>query len=174
MDVISVVIIPSWNRLHPPILSCDNAMCLNLGGSSIIASSIVIVPHRRTYFTILSVKSGSVPAFSSHRSSAVVPSWNASTRPASGHRRTCVAVSMWIVQQRHLSHSPSQCGLDGSHCGLNERIVGEAIDCKSIVGETIIGGTIDGELIISVSGVIVGVAIVREAIMGGDGAVLAG
>ena len=81
---------------------------------------------------------------------------------------------MWIVQQRHLSHSPSQCGLDGSHCGLNERIVGEAIDCKSIVGETIIGGTIDGELIISVSGVIVGVAIIREAIMGGDGAVLAG
>jgi hypothetical protein len=83
-------------------------------------------------------------------------------------------VSTWIVQQGHLSHSPSQCGLDGSHCRLDERIVGEAIDCKSIVGETIIGGTIDGESIISVSGVIVGVAIVREAIMGGDGAVLAG
>ncbi len=78
------------------------------------------------------------------------------------------------MQQGHLSHRPSQCGLNGSHCGLDERIFGEAIDCESIVGETIIGGTIDGESIISVSGVIVGVAIVREAIMGGDDAVLAG
>jgi hypothetical protein len=40
-----------------------------------------------------------------------------------------------------------------------------------IVGETIIGGAIDGKL--SVSGVIVGGAIVREAIVGGDGTVLA-
>ncbi len=96
MDVISVDIIPSRNRLHP-ILSCDNAMCLNLGGASIIASSIVIAPRRWTYFTILSVRSGSVSAASSHCSSAVVPSWNASTRPASGHScPECLAAAQEI------------------------------------------------------------------------------
>ena len=83
MCVISVDIIPSRNHLHP-IVSCDNAMCLNLGGASIIASSIVTVPRRRTYSTILSVKSESVSASSNHRSSAVVQSWNASIRPTSG------------------------------------------------------------------------------------------
>ena len=108
MDVISINIIPSRNRLQP-ILSCDNAMCLNLIGASIVASSIVTIPPRRTYSTILSVKSGSVSASSSYRSSAVMQSWNASTQPTSGHSRTCSAVSMWIVQQGHLSHRPSRC-----------------------------------------------------------------
>ena len=106
--MISVDIIPSRNHLHP-ILSYDNAMCLNLTGASIGASSIVTVPRCRTYSTILFVKSGSVSASSSHRSSAVMQSWNASTRPTSGHRRTCSAVSTWIVQQGHLSHCPSRC-----------------------------------------------------------------
>ena len=36
MNVISVDIIPSRNHLHS-ILSCDNAMCLNLGRASVIA-----------------------------------------------------------------------------------------------------------------------------------------
>ena len=83
MFVISVNIIPSRNHLHP-IVSCDNAMCLNLGGASLIASSIVTVPQCQTYSIILSVKSWSVSASSSHRSSADVTSWNASTWSTSG------------------------------------------------------------------------------------------
>ncbi len=84
-------------------------MSLNLGGALRIASSIVIVPRCQMYSTILSVKSGLVSALSSHHSSAVVQSWNASTRPTSGHRRMCSAFSTWIVQQGHLSLHPSWC-----------------------------------------------------------------
>ena len=71
-----------------------------------------------------------------------------------GGMRSCLQLD-GSCNQLDGSHSR----LAGSHCGLDERIFGWVIDCESIFGEVILGGTIGG------------VAIVGEVIVRGDGAV---